>query len=168
MDMVVGLPGKQALNYPAFWLPLTSGEIQLGMRNSEVSMRELNSLVVADNPFVQKIIVNVLKEYGSCDAASNGMEGLEYIKQSISKHKFYELFCLDIEMPKLNGLKLLETIRMLEQKLETKKKCIIIMVTSHSEKEMIKKCCQLGCDSFLLKPIYKNNLIKVLQRHKLI
>jgi two-component system chemotaxis response regulator CheY len=130
-------------------------------------MQNLKSLVVEDNPIAQKIMRNILKEYGSCDLANNGWEGFVKFENSIKNNHNFDLICLDIEMPRLDGVTLLDKIRTLEKENKVKNKSIIIMVTSQGEKDVVKKCCRLGCNSFIVKPVDKYNLGKILKRHKI-
>lgn len=130
-------------------------------------MKKIKSLIVEDNSIAQKLIQNMLKDFGSCDTADDGLQGWEKVKNAVSEHRHYDLICLDIQMPKKDGIELLEEIRKLERKSNGVKKSIIIMVTALSDEEIIRKCVKLGCSSFLVKPVEKENLTKILRRHKL-
>lgn len=131
-------------------------------------MHNINSLVVEDNSIFQKIMHNILKNYGACTVATNGLEGLELYKKSIADNSHYDLICLDIEMPKMDGVSLLDKIRTLEKENNSEKKSIIVMVTAYGEQDIVRKCCRLGCSSFLIKPVDRHNLEKVLKKHKLL
>ncbi|MCB0284118.1 MAG: response regulator [Calditrichaeota bacterium] len=131
-------------------------------------MHSINSLVVEDNSIFQKIMHNILKSYGTCTIAKNGLEGLEQYKKSLQENNHYDLICLDIEMPKMDGVSLLDKIRKLEQEHLPEKRSIIVMVTAYGEQDIVRKCCRLGCSSFLIKPVDRHNLEKVLKKHKLL
>ena len=131
-------------------------------------MNSINSLVVEDNTIFQKIMYNILKNYGSCTVAKNGFDGLEQYKKSLEDNLHFDLICLDIEMPKMDGVTLLDKIRKLEKEHISEKRSIIVMVTANGEQEVVRRCCRLGCSSFLIKPVDKHNLDKVLKKHKLL
>jgi len=131
-------------------------------------MKTINSLVVEDNEITLKIMQNILEDYGPCETAGDGLKGLEKVKQAAAGNIHFDLICLDIQMPNSDGIELLERIRLFEQENQIDKKSIIIMATVFGGPEIIKKCVGLGCNSFLLKPVDKNNLSKILKRHKII
>jgi len=128
-------------------------------------MKEINSLVVEDNVITQKFIHKIMKDFGTCDVGNDGQEGLEQFEKNISENNYYDVICLDIQMPKLDGVQLLEKIRKMEKENQQIKRSVIIMITAIGDKEINKKCVKLGCNSFLLKPVDKENLSKVLRRH---
>jgi two-component system chemotaxis response regulator CheY len=131
-------------------------------------MRKINSLVVEDNVINQKIMYNILKEFGKCAVAENGVEGLKLVKKAISEQNYYDLICLDIEMPQMDGINLLNMIRKIEKTIDLNKKSTIIMITARGEKEIVRECCRLGCNSFLVKPVDKYNFTKMLKRYNLV
>ena len=131
-------------------------------------MKKIKSLVVEDNFVVQKLIRNILKDFGPCNTADDGLIGWEKVKKAVSEHSHFDLICLDIQMPNKDGIELLEEIRLIEKEKQIEKKSIIIMVTAFGGPEIIRKCVKTGCNSFLVKPVDKTNLTKVLKRHKII
>jgi len=131
-------------------------------------MENITTLVVENHTITRKILYNILQTFGTCDVACEGLEGLERVKQSFVNNNHYDLFCLDIEMQNFDGLKLLELVRKLEKTHNVEKNSIILMTTAHGVKDTIRECCQLGCSGFLVKPVEKYNLLKILKKHKLI
>lgn len=72
--------------------------------------------------------------------ANNGIEALR-ILENIP----VDLVITDIDMPKMGGVALVESIR------KKKINCRIIMITMHNEKSLVRELINIGADGFLLK-----------------
>ena len=113
-------------------------------------MNKIKVLVIDDN----KQLVDMVKQYFSShavievsDVAYNGNEGL-----SLLESKTYDMVLLDLIMPGMDGIKLLE---------ECEKKKInarIIVLTSYNSPEVIRKVSGLGIKYFMLKPFELSEL----------
>jgi two-component system nitrogen regulation response regulator NtrX len=82
--------------------------------------------------------------------AENAVQALDLLKTE----KFDVIFC-DIQMPKMNGLQFLETIR--HQGDSTP----VVFFSGFYENEMLKSAMQLGAYDFIEKPLDENHLINV-------
>ena len=71
---------------------------------------------------------------------------------AVKQKKPYDLLCLDIMMPRVDGLKVLKAIRVLEKQHELKHTCIIMM-TALADVEYVDQALELGCDAYAAKPI---------------
>ena len=72
-------------------------------------------LIAEDDRLSRTFLEEFMKEYGTCDSAEDGMAALDYYLDSLNKGEPYDLLCLDIMMPKVDGLKVLKVIRGLEK-----------------------------------------------------
>jgi CheY-like chemotaxis protein len=84
-------------------------------------------------------------------AVCNGQEAIEFVKHT-GKHANAvppDVVFLDINMPVKNGFEVLETLK----SDELTKQIPIIMLTSSDNEADIKKCYELGSNSFVVKPI---------------
>ncbi len=113
-------------------------------------MNKIKVLIVDDN----RNLIDMVKEYFSShavievsDVAYNGNEGLELLE----KNK-YDMVLLDLIMPGMDGIKLLEEVN----KKEIKAK--IIVLTSYNSPEVIRKVSGLGIKYFMLKPFELGDL----------
>jgi len=84
--------------------------------------------------------------------AETGTQALEMIR-TLKPH----VATLDIRMPEINGIKVLETLRKEKQELE------IIVLTGLEETEYRKKCLSLGAKYFLHKATEFETVIEVLK-----
>ena len=94
-----------------------------------------------------------------------GENALNSIKHSYKLGKPFELVTLDLEMPIMSGLEVLEKIREFESDndIEEKDRIPILMITSHSGKDNIMPAFRSGCSGYIVKPIDPNEVKKSLQ-----
>lgn len=130
----------------------------------------LKILIAEDDLASRKFINRFLSQYGECDIVVDGLEAIEAYMLSMRENTFYDLICLDIMMPKLNGIKVLKTIRDLEAQMGTpqKNEVKIIMITALSEAEVVKTTFEYGCAAYASKPIDTEKMVEVLRQLKLI
>ena len=110
-------------------------------------MEKIKAVLIDDNTS----LVEMIKEYFSSNhagievvyTASNGKEGFEIINK---KQDEYDLIILDLVMPKLDGLGVLEEMN----KANIDKK--VIVLTSYNSPDMIRKVSEYGVSYYLLKP----------------
>jgi len=124
----------------------------------------MKSLVVDDDFFCRRILQTILSGYGETHVAVDGKEALFAFEQAHAEEAPYDVICLDIMMPEMDGQEVLKTIR----ELEVKKNIFgsdsvkIIMTTALDDKENIKQAFREQCESYLIKPISKSKLLKIL------
>jgi two-component system chemotaxis response regulator CheY len=108
-------------------------------------------LIVDDSAAVRALENYLLKSVGyEADTASNGVEALEKIYEGD-----YALVITDVNMPKMDGLRLTNTLR--EQ--EAYRDLPIIIVTSESEEEDRMKGIEAGANVYLVKPTKPEQLL---------
>ncbi len=112
-------------------------------------------LIVEDDMVSRKFLNRLLKQYGECDMVVDGLEAIDAYLISIKEEKPYDLICLDIMMPKVDGVKVLKAIRDLESqnKIQPENKAKIIMTTALGETQIVKTAFDYGCDAYASKPI---------------
>jgi two-component system, chemotaxis family, chemotaxis protein CheY len=128
-------------------------------------------LIVEDDFVSRRLLQKMLASYGNCDIAVDGAEAVQAFELAVKEGQHYDLICLDIMMPKMNGQEVLKVIRRVEreQEISAKDEAKIIMTTAlDSPQNVIEAYYQGGCTSYLVKPIEKQKLIKTLQEYGLI
>ena len=124
-------------------------------------------LVVDDNPVNQKLLTEMLGQFGCCDTAMDGVTAVEMFQKSIKEKSVYTLVCLDIMIPGLDGQQVLQKIRELEEEGSWKSK--VIMCTSLDDSENIMEAFTKGqCDAYITKPVSREKLEYHLQQVGLI
>lgn len=128
-------------------------------------------LIVEDDFASRFILQKMLSPYGECDVAVNGIEAIDAYNLAIKEEQPYDLICLDIMMPKMDGQEALKLIRKRETELgiEPKDEVKIIMVTAlDTPKDVVEAFYQGGCTSYLVKPIEKKKILSILKDFELI
>jgi CheY-like chemotaxis protein len=93
----------------------------------------------------------------------DGQETLDFLfKNGNDMHpeeKPQYILLLDIRMPKVDGLEVLEKIKN-DQEL---RKIPVIMLTTTSDASMIKRCYELGCSYYMVKPVNYHRFLEAVQ-----
>ena len=127
-------------------------------------------LIAEDDLTSRKFLFKFLSQYGECDLVVDGLETLDAFLMSLKEGKPYDLICLDIMMPKVDGVKVLKAIRDLETQkgLLPEKRAKVIMTTALAETQFVQNAFEIGCEAYAAKPIDITKLLEVLQRLGLI
>jgi len=128
-------------------------------------------ILIAEDDFTSRLFIKkYLSKYGSCDLAMNGMEAIDLALVSLEQKNPYTLICLDIMMPKVDGIKALKTIRELEKKYLSngENPAKIIMTTALNDKETVEEAYKYGCEAYAWKPIDVEKFDEVLKKLELI
>jgi DNA-binding response OmpR family regulator len=105
-------------------------------------------LLLEDNRRLSNLIIDALEEsYYKVSSFSDGKMALEAIDDG------YDCFILDINVPGVDGLSLLKQIRLLDDSTPA------IIISANIELETIKDAYKKGCDEYLKKPFYVDELL---------
>lgn len=123
-------------------------------------------LIAEDDLISRKFLAKFFSRYGECDLTVDGLEALDAFLLSLKENKPYELVCLDIMMPKVDGVKVLKTIRSLEKdhRLTDSAPAKVIMITALGETGFVNQSFEIGCEAYVAKPVDTDRLITVLER----
>ena len=127
-------------------------------------------LIAEDDLTSRMFMKKYLMQYGSCDLAMNGMEAIDMVAASMKDNNPYDLICLDIMMPKLDGIRTLSIIRELESESGNKNKKVskIVMTTALNDQDSIEEAYRLGCEAYAWKPIEVEKFSEMLKELELI
>jgi two-component system chemotaxis response regulator CheY len=123
----------------------------------------MRALIVEDDFLSRLVLQKILSRFANCDLAMNGKEAVQAFSISITENNPYDLICLDIMMPEMDGIEALKIIRQLEKdrNVNPKDEIKIIMTTAlDTPKEIIESYYKGGCTSYLVKPIEINKLLE--------
>ncbi|WP_297488137.1 response regulator transcription factor [uncultured Cetobacterium sp.] len=111
-------------------------------------------LLVEDSIIIRKLIKEILIEKNiEIEEAENGEEALSLLKNNI-----YDLIILDIMMPKMDGLELINIIRDFSN-------IPIIFLSALSDEKTQISAYNLGADGYITKPFSPNILISIIERY---
>ena len=111
-------------------------------------------LIVEDSPTMRQLLAFALKRLKHTDVveAQDGMDGLRKVT---SDH--FDLALVDINMPIMDGLKLISLIR----GEETLQQMPIVVITTEGAEEDRQRALALGANEYLTKPIQANRILQV-------
>lgn len=118
-------------------------------------------LIVDDDELCRVMLSDMLDDLGECNLAANGSEAIEAFVRAHSEDAPYELICLDIIMPEIDGLQVLKRIRAIEAENNVffPDSVRVIMVSSMSDMEHIMASFDSRCEAYMIKPFDRNQLI---------
>lgn len=128
-------------------------------------------ILIAEDDFTsRKFMLRFLFKFGECDVTVDGEEAVEAFTMALELGEGYDLVCLDIMMPIVDGYQALKQIRELEKarNIPEEKAVKIIMTTALSEGKNVTKAFDLGCTAYAGKPIDQEKFEKVLRKLGLI
>lgn len=127
-------------------------------------------LIVEDDMISRKILKRFMEEYGEVEVAINGVEALEVFLSAQKEGNPFELICLDIMMPKLDGTRVLKAIRDYEEQkfIPASSRVKIIMTTALNDKKTVMESYELGCEAYAWKPLDFDKIKEVMKTLKLI
>lgn len=129
-------------------------------------------ILIVEDDFASRVVMQkFLSPYGQCDVVVNGREAVQAFTLALEEGVPYDLICLDIMMPEMNGQEALKVIRRLESENGINKKTqvkIVMMTALDTPKDVIEAYYKGDCTSYLVKPILRKKLLDLLQDYKLI
>lgn len=101
-------------------------------------------LLVEDDQFLREFYQELLQEEGYLvDAASEGETALKKIQEGT-----FNLILLDIMLPKLDGLQILQSLKLNPPKVANGP---IVVLTNLGQDSIIRQCFELGAEGYLIK-----------------
>jgi len=114
-------------------------------------------LLVDDVASMRDVIKAFLHSGGhtQIDSAHDGV----HARQQINNNDYAVVIC-DLEMPKMNGIELLQYVRTQHQQRHVQ----FVMVTAHNNKDNIKQAMVAGVNDYIAKPFQPDSLIKKVEK----
>lgn len=120
--------------------------------------KKLKVLNVEDDKINSMVVHKFVSTKYECDNAYSGLEAIEKARQ-----KKYDFFLMDISLgdPEYDGIKTMNEIK----KLDGYENALFIAVTSFAMQGDKQSLINKGFDDYLSKPIYKEQLLSVIERN---
>lgn len=127
-------------------------------------------LLAEDDFATRKFMLSFLSKYGECDVTVDGMEAVDAYLMALEDGEPYDLVCLDIMMPVMDGYQALVGIRNLEKErgISEDNAVKVIMTTALNEERNVNMAFELGCTVYSGKPIDQEKFEQVLTKLELI
>jgi two-component system chemotaxis response regulator CheY len=119
-------------------------------------MEKHRGLIVEDSPTMRQLLVFALRRLKGIEIveAQDGMDGLRRVS---SDH--FDIALIDINMPVMDGLKLIRLMR----GEEALKEIPIVVITTEGANEDRDRAIALGANEYLTKPIQANRVLSVVK-----
>lgn len=123
-------------------------------------------LLVEDNPVDLDLTLRALKSRrltNPIEIARDGEEALSFIEKWQNGDPVPVVILLDLNLPKVNGLEVLEAIK----KHPDFKTIPVVVLTTSSESRDVKTSYQLGANSYIVKPVDFEKFMEVARQIEL-
>ena len=123
-------------------------------------------LLAEDDYVTRKAMDSFLSKYGECDVTVDGSEAVDAFMLALEEEDPYDLVCLDIMMPVMDGYQALMAIRNLEKErnIPKEKQSKVIMTTALNDEKNVKMAFELGCTIYSGKPIDQKRFEQALKK----
>ena len=130
----------------------------------------MRTLIVEDDFTSRLLLQKLLTPYGEAHIAVNGREAVQACSLARAAGQPYDLICLDVMMPELDGHGALREIHAQEEAagIARNKRARVIMMTASATEQSVLAAWREKCDAYMVKPIAKAKLIEHLNRFGLI
>lgn len=114
-------------------------------------------LVVDDSPTVRQQVILALKQADiEVVEATDGADGVDKVKSDPS----IGLVILDVNMPRMNGLEMLETVKADPKNANL----VVIMLTSEGQQSLIERAKKAGAKGWIVKPFKPELLVAAVKK----
>lgn len=127
-------------------------------------------LIVEDDFTNRLILQGILQSFGTVHVAVNGREAIEAVRAAMDVREPYDLVCLDIIMPEMDGQTALREIRTMEEELGVRERdrAKIVMTTGLADSGNVMAAILEHCNGYLIKPLSKASVLEHLRKFRLI
>jgi len=127
-------------------------------------------LIVDDDFICRNLLLEMVKEFGTCSIAVNGSEAVTAVENAIKTGESYDLIFLDIMLEGMDGQEVLKKIRGLESMhgvggFDGSK---IIMTSVLHDFENIKTAFSEQCEGYIVKPITRDKVVQQMRDLRLV
>jgi two-component system chemotaxis response regulator CheY len=123
----------------------------------------MKTLVVDDDLMTRIVLEWILSDYAKVDSCGDGNEAVLAQKAALERGDPYDLICMDVFMPVMDGLEALKLIRQEEelQGVSRPRGAKVIMATASVDIATIRQAFQELCDAYIVKPIDAKELLDI-------
>lgn len=97
-----------------------------------------------------------MSRHGQCETVEDGQQAVEAFVRALDEARPFDLVCMDIMMPRMDGIDAVKAIREEERKrgVSSKDEVAVLMITALNDpRTVIQAYYQAGATSYLAKPI---------------
>ena len=126
--------------------------------------RDMKILVVDDDRVSRKKLEVILSPFGRVETSDGGTRGVEAFRRAWESWQPFDLICLDVDMPEVNGYEALQRIREVERerRVAADKQVKVMMVTGSAGRDVVLFCRREGCNEYVIKPFTREVIVSKL------
>ena len=115
----------------------------------------MKTLIVEDDPTARAFLHGLLSHYGDCHISVSAEEAVEAVRESALAGLRFDLVCMDIRLPGLDGIEAVRQIRRIEVEygILSTNGVKILMTTATDHPANVVRSFSALCDAYLVKPI---------------
>lgn len=126
----------------------------------------MKCLIAEDDSFSRKVLVAMLEPYGEVISVENGTQAVHAFQAARDASKPFNMVCLDVEMPDMDGCEALRRIRQAEHQagLHTGQEVVVVMTTAVEDKNVIQETfVNHRAAAYMVKPVRRADLLTILR-----
>lgn len=149
---------------------LRAGYTTHGAGQAQGDGTPLRMLLVEDDFDSRLLMQTFLSNYGECHVAVNGKEAVSAFRSVLEHGKRYDLICMDVMMPEMDGREAVRQVRALEEEygILSSSGAKIIMTTAVDDVKEVVRCFHDLCDGYLTKPVDAAQLVGQMRAYQLV
>jgi len=123
-------------------------------------------LIVDDDFYSRVMLHDMMRPVAECHIAVNGEEAVGAFKKALGDGRPYDLVCMDLVMPEMDGQQALREMRGYEEDLglNDMKRCKVVVISMLEDSRETNDAFFLGgADCFLVKPIEEERFMAELR-----
>ena len=140
--------------------------IILLMTQPTQSQRKMKVLIAEDELTSLKVLESILEPMSESDFALDGDEAYQKFRLAFEAGEKFDLICLDIDMPRHDGIECLEKIRKFEEQhgIVGEEAVKVLMVTGDISPNSMCDAIGEGCTAYIPKPLNRKRFVEELER----
>jgi len=126
----------------------------------------MRALIVDDDFYSRSMLHDMLRSVAECHIAVNGEEAVGAFQKALAAGRPYDLVCMDLLMPEMDGQEALQEMRSVEDELGIPhtERCKVVVISMVEDNRETNEAFFLGgADSFLVKPVAEERLLEELR-----
>ena len=122
--------------------------------------------IVDDQEACRELLLEMIESLAECDCAKGGEEAVQAFQRAAAERRPYDLVCLDILMPDMNGHEVLRRIRQLENEAGVygSERAKVIMTTALADAQNNLQAFRSGCEAYVVKPFSEHEMLAAMRR----
>lgn len=141
-------------------------KVHAPLQREETIEKQPRILVVEDEFISSKVAVRMLEKFGRCEYVADASEALVAFTVALEEGNRFDLVFLDIDLPDMDGQKLLRLLKKIEggRHIKCSDSSKAIMLTGANDSKSILTSFKDGCEAYLVKPLDKAKLVETLSK----